>query len=358
MKTNSIIDYVNTIEDSKKRQIMLDRFAGKTLEEIAVRYNLTKERIRQIYHKTLQEARLKNKPFYEDKYMDFFQHYKISKDNFTLVFNEPSSTYEYLKAITPKNPSKKRFKFALEDENIPLDMQENLKKIVQKKYILLNGKCISNNWASLVDYYIERYCINLTKYEDFMRDYRDFLKTLDPCKRDIFEINKRTCNTRLANSMCVLWSQWQQFRYYDIQSRDYNNLLEKINLLQYDGLEISTLKIFRENPELMEQYDIHDEYELHNLLKKISDKLDDKIKFIRMPTIEIRDVNRDAQIWSLLVQNVPISAKDFSLLYEKKYGVKAQSVIANYLTKFLEYCNNGMFYIDANEIQMKLQRYK
>ena len=149
-----------------------------------------------------------------------------------------------------------------------------------------------------------------------------------------------------------------KFRYYNIQSRNYDNLLEKINLLQYDGLEISTLKIFRENPELMEQYDIHDEYELHNLLRKISDKLDNKIKFTRMPTIEVGDVNRDAQVWSLLVQYVPISIKDFSMLYEKKYGVKAQTVSANYLTKFLEYCKNKVFYIDANEIQMKLQRYK
>ena len=106
MKTNSIIDYVNNIEDSKKQQIMLDRFNGKTLEEIAVRYNVTKEYIRQIYSGALQEARRKNKHFYEDKYMDFFHQYEISKDDFILAFYEPSGTYEYLKAITPKNPKR------------------------------------------------------------------------------------------------------------------------------------------------------------------------------------------------------------------------------------------------------------
>ena len=228
-------------------------------------------------------------------------------------------------------------------------MQENLKKVIYKKCILINGKYISKNRPSLINCYIERYCKSLTKYEDFMRDYHDFLNILEPRSRDIFEINESTCKTYLANSMCVLWSQGQQFRYYNIQSRNYNNLLEKINLSQYDGLEISTLKIFRENPELMEQYDIYDEYELYNLLKKISDKLDNKIKFTRMPTIEVGNINRDAQVWSLLVQNAPISIKDFSLLYEKKYGVKAQSVSANYLTKFLEYCKDKVFYIDAKE---------
>ena len=147
-------------------------------------------------------------------------------------------------------------------------MQENLKKVIYKKCILINGKYISKNRPSLINYYIERYCKSLTKYEDFMRDYHDFLNILEPRSRDIFEINESTCKTYLANSMCVLWSQGQQFRYYNIQSRNYNNLLEKINLSQYDGLEISTLKIFRENPELMEQYDIYDEYELYNLLKR------------------------------------------------------------------------------------------
>ena len=346
MKTNSIIDYVNSIEDSRKRQIMLDRFDGKTLEEIGRQYNVTRERIRQIYSETLREVRRENKHPYEDKYIGFFQQYEISKDDFILAFNEPSGTYGYLKAITPNNPNKKRLKFALEDDNIPLDMRENLKKVIYKGFILVNGRYIKKNGAALLDYYVENHCINLTKFEDFMQDYQDFLEGYS---KEVFEIDALSCERHLAYSMCVLWSPRKRFRYYNIQSRNYDNLLEKINILQYDGLEISTLKIFRENPELMEQYDIHDEYELHNLLRKISDKLDNKIKFTRMPTIEVGDVNRDAQVWSLLVQYAPISIKDFSMLYEKKYGVKAQTVSANYLTKFLEYCKNKVFYIDTKE---------
>ena len=283
-KITSIFDYINNMPDDRTRQIILYRFDGKTLEEIGRQYGVTRERIRQIYSGALRTARRKNKHFDEDKYVNFFQRYSISKDDFTLAFSEPPGTYEYLRTMAQSNPNKKSLELALEDDNIPLDMRENLKKVICKDFILINGKRINKNWSSLVNYYIEKYCTNLTNFEDFMRNYQDFLKMYS---KETFEINERTCKAYLLDSMCVLWSPWQKFRYYKIQSRNYDNFLEKINLSQYDGLEISTLKIFRENPELMEQYDIHDEYELHNLLKKISDKLDNKIKFTRMPTIEV-----------------------------------------------------------------------
>lgn len=34
-------------------------------------------------------------------------------------------------------------------------------------------------------------------------------------------------------------------------------------------MEITSLKLFRDYPDLMREYDIRDEYELHNLLKKL-----------------------------------------------------------------------------------------
>lgn len=57
-------------------------------------------------------------------------------------------------------------------------------------------------------------------------------------------------------------------RYYDIDSRDYKELLDTLALDRFSNTEISTLKFFNDFPELMNKYDIRDQYELHNLLKK------------------------------------------------------------------------------------------
>ena len=63
--------------------------------------------------------------------------------------------------------------------------------------------------------------------------------------------------------------QWHRFRYYAIQEREYAPLLDALGLQYYEDMELSSLKLLRDNPELMAEYDIRDEYELHNLLKKI-----------------------------------------------------------------------------------------
>jgi hypothetical protein len=85
---------------------------------------------------------------------------------------------------------------------------------------------------------------------------------------------RRTRGNRLADSTLCLWKQGEKLRYYDIVGQDYTELFETINLSQFSNIEISTLKFFEDFPELMEKYDIRDQYELHNLLKKIIDVKD------------------------------------------------------------------------------------
>ena len=59
-------------------------------------------------------------------------------------------------------------------------------------------------------------------------------------------------------------------------------------------------------PELMEEFDIRDEYELHNLLKKTEKKWNtdakQQISLQRMPLISFGLVNREKQIKDLLYQ--------------------------------------------------------
>ena len=79
----------------------------------------------------------------------------------------------------------------------------------------------------------------------------------------------KTRKNHLGESRIALWKQNELIRYYDIDARDYSELLDTLNFESYENIEISTLKFMDDYPELMQKYDIRDQYELHNLLRKI-----------------------------------------------------------------------------------------
>jgi len=347
----SIVDYITTLGNEKTKNIVLDKLNGMTLQEIGNKVGLTRERVRQLYEKTIRRLHNSGLRFREDKYALLFSRYTITKEDFTKAFDEPLSTYGYLATVTDSNLIfKKSLESILEDSEIPIEMRKRAERIVYKDYINLNGQQIHKSRPELVDYYIRTYCRELTPYDVFLIDFNNFIDALDLPEGKSFYINGRAYENRLSGEMCILWSQWRRFRFYDIQSREYDVFLEILNLKQYDGLEISTLKLFRDNPELMEEFDIHDEYELHNLLKKIWNEPNSKVSFKKMPTIEIGQVDRNAQVHSLLLQYAPISAERFGKLYEESYGVKAGTVLGSYMKDFDKYFYEGVYSIDCEDL--------
>ena len=87
----------------------------------------------------------------------------------------------------------------------------------------------------------------------------------------------------------------------------------------------------------MRDYDIRDEYELHNLLRKIwqredrNARLDEhhQVTFAKMPTIRIGKPNRYDQIYQFILEHEPVKKADFISLYAKEYGVKIQTFQGN-----------------------------
>lgn len=337
----SIIEYVNIMEDKRNRHIILDRLGGNTLQVIGDRYDITRERVRQICKKVLRAAHKRGRCFREDKYLRFFSKYLISRDDFTFAFDEPLSTYEYLNIMcSAKSQEKKSLEYVLKDEDIPVLIRMKAERAIYRFFVTVNGQQIHKDKQSLINFYLKTYCRDLTHIEAFESGYQNFLDELGlSCdenlmlKRDIHAIE-----AYLNRQPCILWNQGRRFRYYDIQLRDYGRLLEAVNLKQYDGMEISTLKLLRENTALMNEYDIRDEYELHNLLKRIWKETDYSVEFKKMPTIEIGSVSRDNQVLSLLSQCSPVSKQHFAVLYEEAYGIKSSTVLANYLNNADKNC--------------------
>lgn len=343
----SLFEYLENLKLDRSREFFLDRLKGKTLEEIGYKENLTRERVRQIVIKIIN-----NKPrLKEDYYADVFKQYYFSKDEFIYGFNENEYTYNYL-TLTYKS-KKKDLIDLIDDDKYPIYIRKVAEKIIYRNHFYVNGDRIKCNRVDIVNYVVTKYCKEEVSFQEFEELYNMFLEDYSLNEYDSLKISARTYESRLADSEIVLWKQWKRFRYYDIEAYDFDELLETLALEQYCDIEYSTKKFFEEFPVLMKQYDIHDEYELHNLLKKIyKGSENSNIKFKRMPSIEFGNADRDNQVLDLLIQYAPVTNIEFARKYEEEYGIKAETVLANYMKNFDEYFYNGVYSIDAKGLPL------
>ena len=339
----SVVEFAVHIEDDRIREVIQGRIEGKTLQEIGEQYGVTRERVRQLMQKGLRK-----KPYLrEDKYAYLYDHYDFSLEDFVLAYDEPHETYYYLEMISQITRAKRKpLEEILTDTAIAPELRKKAERAIYKQYVSTDGVRVKMTRPHLIKHYIKTNCKSLTKFDDFVSEYNLWLDSLGLGDDPSLMIEARTYENILNQCDYVLWNQWRSFRYYNIPEQDFEDLLSTLDLEQFEDTEFSTLKLFRDYPLLMEQYDIHDEYELHNLLKKIWVSESESVKFKKMPTIEVGSANTYNQVLTLLLQYAPITAEDLANRYEEEYGVKALTVRGNYLRALDHYFYKGVFSVD------------
>lgn len=326
----------------RDQYVLQERLNGKTLDDIGKEMNITRERIRQIIASILRRA----PTFAEDRYAALYQKYDISKSDYLELFKFPSTTYNYL------NFAYKRGDVSISELEMDDDMPEEFKEIgdqiLHKNCVILNGECVSRTRTTLCEYVLRTIGLTGITFEEFIQRYNMLLENIGEQDNPKLTITERTYENKLATSNHVLWKLGKKLRYYNIDSYDFKELFDTLDLSQYHNVEYSTLKFFREYPELMKDYDIQDEYELHNLLKKICKPGDFPDMHIRrMPHIEFGIADRDAQIKELLISLAPVKSAILAEAYENEYGVLAQTVIGTYLNNFSKYHHAGIYSINV-----------
>ena len=343
----SVISFIKSIPDERKKEILIARFNGATLDVISQRYDLTRERVRQIILLTL-----KKKPYLaEDKYIYLFENYFFSLEDFKLAFNERDTVYYYLENLnTLARRDRKPIIDLLQDEEVPVALRKQAEKAVYKEFVIIDGERIRKKRQELAEFIVRTKCREVTSFSDFCVMYNRLIEGLELADNPAFELEEGTYLNKLSGENYTLWNRGQCFRYYFIPERDYEQLLSAIELSQYQDTELSSLKLFRDNPDIMKEYDIRDEYELHNLLRKIWPKEDTTVVFKKMPTIVVGNPDRDTQVLNLLLQYAPISQDGLAQEYEAAYGAKAATVKGSYFKNFSEYYYEGMYSIKADNL--------
>lgn len=185
-------------------------------------------------------------------------------------------------------------------------------------------------------------------FSEFSEFYMKFLiqNGLDKDEKLLFP-TERAFEARLVNNKYTLSKYGHRFRYYDMEAYDIQTLFSEFKFDIYEDLEISTLKLFRTHKKLMVEYDIWDEYELHNLFKKNEELLKPyNVSMGRMPFISVGISNRARQTIQFLYRVAPIGLYEFGSAYEEEFGIKSETALANFSRYVDKYYHNGIYSID------------
>lgn len=339
-------DWIKTLKENQKVAVEL-RLEGKTLEECGKILGVTRERVRQLVSKAF---RLKNVYLREDDFKYWYCEYDLDAEMMKMIFDVDEVAYRYY-GIAFKRGTKSLDDIS-DDKNLTIHYYTNYQKYVNRNSIIVGNEYVPCKREKLCQKLAQFMCTNTSmSFEEFYGYYLQLLKKngLEKNERLLFP-TERAFEARLQDSPYVLMKYGRKMRYYPIEEYDIEELVNGLHLGQYYNLEISALKIFRDSSELMEEYNLIDEYELHNLLKKTENiwNLNNKYNVVltRMPFLAFGEVDRAKQTEHLLFQVAPVTAEEFGEFYEMEYGVLARTAMANMIPYVNVYYHNGILSVD------------
>lgn len=337
-------EYLDTLDKSnRENQFLYLKACGKTLDEIgSANGGLTRERVRQVIAKSLK----KMPKVKEDKYIWLYKKYALSKEQVISALGMNSYSYEYFFMQCRKSGEANYL--GILEEDVPISMKKSIEAYRYRNYLDVNGVKVEKSRTAILRHILTSKCADGATEQEVAEYYESFLKEYN-LKYEDFRYPERYFETNLSAQNDVLWKHGKRLRYYTIDEVDFKNLISKIEFNSYQDVELSTWYFFRHYPEIMEEYDLRDEYELHNLLSKHRELLGrDDVTFNRMPNIGFGIFDRNMQVLNLLIENAPIKATDLALLFEYKYGMKKADSI--YFGCISEYLDKGMYSIDYDEL--------
>lgn len=339
------IDFLNMQQDSQKKELLLGHLEGKTLHEIGDPLSLTRERIRQIitlyFRSLINRASAMSTTFIEDKYKYVFETYELSQKEFLDIFQESIFTLEYLR-MRYKSGSK-NVKEIQYDEDIDKEIAEKISEYTDRNMLIINGEKLKRNGMSLVNYVIKNRCTNDVTCEEFERVFLDFLKENGLENDEKLLHTYKGMKNRISELDNIVCKRHFTFRYYDYSKYDFSNFAEKLGCDERWGAILSTEVLFNDNAGLMVDYDIHDYYELHSILKRLYKYDSDTIIIVkRMPRIEIGQVD----------------SKEFTVRKWREYGEPAVSDFSKRLSDEIGFSSMFVYneFINKSDVPLLIKQ--
>lgn len=359
----SILDYLSSeyLEPYRECIDQAVRYMnGGKLDEIASEWNtsvdIVMRSIRRGINAAADRRKTENHPYYfaEDKYKYLYVNYLFDRVEFMAMFGADTlPVYRYLSIrYKPlrKNGKKAALKDALDDPNITGNVRHAVEVYVVGEKTQVGDTVLIQKKTALLNFYIKNYCTEKMKVPEFVAGYNKWVDDNHMTAKKIHITKKSEEQDVYKRIKCFIWGRGRTVRYYDYENRDFTPVIRCVDFKKYANLEISTLVIYRNNPEVMQEFDIRDEYELYTLLSRVWKPEYGKVVFLHRPTIEVGNADRYKQTLNLLIKMAPVHMNDFARRYSELYGVLPQNVIVNYIPPFDSYIHFGMFTFDQKPL--------
>lgn len=346
----SLSEVLDHMRDPLAQRIVVDRLYGKTMESIALSLStpITRSRVSQIFHNEIENFPVVK----EDQYRDLLMKYELDEDTFYAITTAMPPTWGYLqeKYHNELNGPKLALSGNVLSQKVAKELVVNAKKM--QAYLTENYLYVSEMWIDKEDKnaFLQAVCKSFDGYfqkEEVEKRYTDILAKVAPEKMDDWALNSFRISVLLKQGY-LLHSAKRGIRYRIISRDLVTSIMREVHINRYQNTIVSTKKIFEDALDVMEKYDIRDQYELHSLLRTGKDRyqLDDNdMEFSRMPMLQFGD-GKESEIVKREMQNqAPIDVDDFARYMANKYGYDTGSFVS-YLRR------NFKIYIEENRIDL------
>lgn len=316
---------------------------------------------------------LRNRPHLdEDKFAPLYQRYDLTEDAFCKITQASPMTFGYLKAVKVSN--KFSLRLAANDRTLPQEWRERIAQLNRRPATdaLRTPASTEESNATQLEQIARKKIGNLStrsvalrafaesgavkeyhNLKDFRNRYQLFLEenkcgykmTLALPSDDI------RCLNELRGTHMFLVARANKIRAYKVDSRFTSELRQILTLAVGRNIECGAGLIMRENQELCDLYDVHDDEELYEIIRSfVRPGSVPGLEMGSTPLIRLGKTDRKNQMLDVLRDaGTELSREEFAQRYADKYCIEMKTVRGNYLRDMNAYLRNGRYsYVESS----------
>lgn len=316
---------------------------------------------------------LRNRPrLDEDKFAPLYQRYDLAEDAFCKITQASPMTFGYLKAVKVSN--KFSLRLAANDRTLPQEWRERIAQLNRRPATdaLRTPASTEESNATQLEQIARKKIGNLStrsvalrafaesgavkeyhNLKDFRNRYQLFLEenkcgykmTLALPSDDI------RCLNELRGTHMFLVARANKIRAYKVDSRFTSELRQILTLAVGRNIECGAGLIMRENQELCDLYDVHDDEELYEIIRSfVRPGSVPGLEMGSTPLIRLGKTDRKNQMVDVLRDaGTELSREEFAQRYAEKYCIEMKTVRNNYLRDMNAYLRNGRYsYVESS----------